>query len=125
MYILRTHLLEDPEVSLYYKGIAREEGVPFALNTIVAFESADAMILNKQTAMELCKRLNQEKASLVQVGYSEFEVVTIDKKDYHNYHSHSNPKNGEQKYTNKGGELLTTSFSSCCTYSYIPLKLNQ
>jgi len=74
MYILRTHLLEDPNVVFYYKGTANEHGVPFALNTIVAFEPAGAMMFNKQAAMELCMRLNQEKASLVQVGYSEFGV---------------------------------------------------
>lgn len=111
MYVLRTRLLENPEVSLYYKGIAREEGVPFALNTIVAFEPADAMMFNKQTALALCEKLNQDKESLARVGYNVLEVVAIDKKDYHNYHSHSNPKNGEQKYTNKEEELLTTSFS--------------
>lgn len=37
--------------------------------------------------------------------------MTPKQKDYHNYLSHSNLKNGEQnKYTNKEGELLTTSF---------------
>ena len=75
MYILRTHLLENPNVSLYYKGIAREEGVPFALNTIVAFEPADAMMFNKQTALALCEKLNQDKSALKTASYTEFEVV--------------------------------------------------
>lgn len=43
MYILRTRLLENPNVSFYYKGTATEEGVPFALNTIVGFEPSDEL----------------------------------------------------------------------------------
>lgn len=82
MYILRTHLLENPDVVFYYKGTASEIGVPFALNTIIAFEPADAMMLNKQAAMELCKCLNVDKQSLADAGYSEFEIIEI------NYQSH-------------------------------------
>ena len=55
MYILRTHLLENPDVVFYYKGTAKEHGVPFALNTIVAFEQYDAVVFDcKSTAKALC-----------------------------------------------------------------------
>ena len=77
MYILRTHLLENPDVAFYYKGTDREDGVPFALNTIVAFEPADAMMFNKLTAMELCNKLNHDKIELSDDGYSEYVIIAI------------------------------------------------
>lgn len=77
MYILRTHLLESPDVVFYYKGTAKEDGVPFALNTIVAFEPADAMMFNKLTAMELCNKLNLDKIELSDAGFSEYVVIPI------------------------------------------------
>ena len=76
MYILRTRLLDNPNVSLYYKGTAREEGVPFALNTIVGFEPIDAMKFDdEQKAIALCEKLNLNKQELIMVGYSEFEAI--------------------------------------------------
>lgn len=76
MYLLRTHLLENPNVVFYYKDTAREEGVPFALNTIVGFGLSDAMKFdNKQTAIELCEKLNHDKSVLAKVGYGEFEII--------------------------------------------------
>ena len=78
MYLLRTHLLENPDVVFYYKGKAREKGVPFALNTIVAFEPSDAFVFeNEQTVASLCNRLNQDKQSLSANGYSEFAIITV------------------------------------------------
>ena len=78
MYILRTHLLENPNVSFYYKDTAIEKGVPFALNTIVGFEPSDALQFDdKKTAIALCKKLNLETSSLARVGYSEFEVCSL------------------------------------------------
>ena len=78
MHILRTHLLENPDVSFYYKGTAREIGVPFALNTIVAFKPYDAFIFtNEQEAIELNNRLNLDKQILYKYGYTEFEVEKI------------------------------------------------
>lgn len=80
MYILRTHLLEDPDVVFYYQGTAKEQGVPFALNTIVSFEPANAAAFySRGGAIWLCDKLNQDKESLARVGYSEFEVVAIKK----------------------------------------------
>ena len=78
MYILRTRLLENPNVVFYYKGTAREPRVPFALKTIVGFEPFDALQFdNKKTAIALCKKLNLDTSSLARVGYSEFEVCSL------------------------------------------------
>ena len=78
MYVLRTRLLENPNVSFYYKGTATEKGVSFALNTKVGFEPSDAMQFDdKKTAIALCEKLNLDKSSLAKVGYSEFEVMII------------------------------------------------
>ena len=78
MYILRTRLLDNPNVSLYYKGTAREEGVPFALNTIVGFEPSDALEFeNELVADLLCNHLNLDKQALTANGYSEFEVCSL------------------------------------------------
>ena len=78
MYILRIHLLEDPNVVFYYKGTAKEHGVPFALNTIVSFEPSSALLFNdEKTAMELCERLNLDKLELTNAGYSEYIVIPV------------------------------------------------
>ena len=78
MYVLRIRLLDNPDVSFYYNGTATEEGVPFALNTIVAFEPLDAVIFeDKQTAIALCEKLNLDNSALAKVGYSEFEVCVL------------------------------------------------
>ena len=78
MYILRTHLLEDPDVVFYYKGTAKEHGVPFALNTIVSFEPSSAIVFNdEKTAMELCERLNLDKLELTKAGYSDYVVIPV------------------------------------------------
>ena len=78
MYILRTRLLEKPDVSFYYKGTSREDGVPFSLNTIVGFEPSDALQFDdKKTAIALCKKLNLDTSSLARLGYSVFETISI------------------------------------------------
>lgn len=78
MYVLRTRLLENPNVVFYYKGTAREPGVPFALKTIVGFEPSDALQFDdKKTAIALCKKLNIDKSILARLGYSVFETISI------------------------------------------------
>lgn len=60
-----------------YKCTAREERVPFALNTIVAFNPSSAFELeDEQDAATLCNRLNLDKQALANTGYSEFKVMT-------------------------------------------------
>ena len=78
MYLLRSHLLETPNVVFYYKGTAREEGVPFALNTIVAFEPSDALgFESQQEALSLCNHLNIYTNELHKIGCGEFIIVSI------------------------------------------------
>lgn len=78
MHILRTHLLENPDVVFYYNGTATEDGVPFALNTIVSFKPSSALVFyDEKTAMELCERLNLDKLELTKAGYSEYVIIPV------------------------------------------------
>ena len=78
MYILRTHLLEDPDVVFYYKGTAKEHGVPFALNTIVAFNKDEAKkIQTLDDTLFLCQQLNKDKTTLREYGFEEFVIIVI------------------------------------------------
>lgn len=74
-YVLRSKLAENPNVTFYYKGTADEQGIPLALNTIVAFGMFDALVMAKDDAHRLCEELNRDKDSLISTGYTEFEVV--------------------------------------------------
>ncbi len=78
-FVLRTKLAENPNVTFYYKGTADERGVPLALNTIVAFDMLDALIMDKDKAYKLCKELNRDKESLVSTGYTNFDVIPFEK----------------------------------------------
>ena len=77
-YCLMTRLLENPAVCLYYKDVENDSSVPFALNVVVAFIPSEALILDKKSAIDLCKRLNEDKDILLSQGYSEFEVWKVD-----------------------------------------------
>ena len=74
-YCLRTRLVEKPSLCLYYKGMEVNEGVPEALNVVVAFTLADALVLDEDTADRICMQLNEDRASLLECGYTEFEVM--------------------------------------------------
>ena len=77
-YCLRTRLLEKPSVCLYYKGM--EDGntaISNALNAIVSFTLEDAQHLDEMAAVRLCKRLNEDRETLLTHGYSEFEITKI------------------------------------------------
>ena len=74
-YVLRSKLAENPNVTFYYKDTADERNVPLALNTIVAFEMSDALVMEKEQAYKVCEELNRDKGSLISTGYTEFEVV--------------------------------------------------
>lgn len=76
-YVLRSKLAENPNVTFYYKGTADERGVPLALNTIVAFDMSDALVMTKDNAYRLCEELNRDEAVLASTGYTEFEAVTF------------------------------------------------
>ena len=49
--------------------------VPYALNVVVGFTPAEALILDEDAAMKLCKRLNEDRDSLFAHGYTEFEAI--------------------------------------------------
>ena len=74
-YVITTHLIEKPEIIFYYKGTAHEEGVSFAMNTIVGFDISDAKVFHdKEDAIQLCEKLNQDKGSLLKYGLEVFEL---------------------------------------------------
>lgn len=74
-YVIKTALVGKPDVVFYFKGTAQEEGVSFAMNTIVGFDISDAMVFNKkEDAVRLCEKLNMDKEILNMSGYEMFEM---------------------------------------------------
>jgi hypothetical protein len=73
-FCLRTHLIEKPSVFLYYKGMEDKNTIPDAMNVIVAFTPADAVVLNEDAAKSLCERLNDNWEILLVNGFGEFEI---------------------------------------------------
>ena len=74
-YVIMTHLRDNPKITFYYKGTADEEGVSFAMNTIVGFDISDAQVFHdKEDAVQLCKKLNRDKEILLKCGYETFEM---------------------------------------------------
>ena len=56
-------------------GTANEKGVTFAMNTIVGFDISDAMVFyDKEDAIQLCEKLNQDEGSLLKYGLEVFEL---------------------------------------------------
>ena len=74
-YVIRTRLIENPGVVFYYKGTDSDGDTSFSLNTIVAFEISDALMMDQGEANGLCEMLNADKDALISNGYEEFEVV--------------------------------------------------
>ena len=74
-YVITTHLIDNAKFTFYYKGTAKEEGVSFAMNTIVGFEISDAMVFHdKEDAVQLCEKLNEDAESLLKKGYGLFSI---------------------------------------------------
>ena len=77
-YMITTHLIDNPRITFYYKGTADEEDVSFAMNTIVGFDISDAMVLyDKDDAVQLCEKLNEDRESLLICGYESFLVWSL------------------------------------------------
>ena len=76
-YCLKTQLVEKPSVCLYYKGMESNSTISFALNVIVAFTPADALLFDEKAARVLCDRLNKDKRTLLAHGYTEFTITKI------------------------------------------------
>lgn len=74
-YVITTHLIDSPKIIFYYKGTANEEGVSFAMNTIVGFDISDAKVFHdKEDAIQLCEKLNEDRETLLKNGYGAFVV---------------------------------------------------
>ena len=74
-YVITTHLIDNPKITFYYKGTANEKGVSFAMNTIVGFDISDAKVFHdKEDAIQLCEKLNEDKGSLLKYGFEAFVV---------------------------------------------------
>lgn len=74
-YVITTHLIDNPKITFYYKGTADEEGVSFAMNTIVGFDISDARVFHdKEDAVQLCEKLNKDRETLLKNGYGAFVV---------------------------------------------------
>ena len=77
-YAITTHLIDNPKITFYYKETANEEGVSFAMNTIVGFDITDAKVFHdKEDALQLCEKLNEDKEILLKSGYRPFETIRL------------------------------------------------
>lgn len=77
-YVIKTALVGKPDVVFYFKGTANEEGASFAMNTIVGFDISDAMVFHdKEDAVQLCKKLNEDEGSLLKYGFEVFELQSL------------------------------------------------
>lgn len=77
-YVITTHLIDNPKITFYYKGTANEEGVSFAMNTIVGFDDTDAKVFqDKEDAIQLCEKLNEDKEGLLKNGYEAFIIERL------------------------------------------------
>ena len=77
-YVIKTALVGKPDVVLYFKGTANEDGVSFAMNTIVGFDVSEAKVFHyKDEALQLCEKLNQDKELLIDNGYMEFTEIEV------------------------------------------------
>ena len=54
-------MVENPSVCLYYKEVEENGCAPSALDVVVAFSPADALVMDKETAELLCNQLNKDK----------------------------------------------------------------
>ncbi len=74
-YVIKTALVGKPDVVFYFRGTANEEGVSYAMNTIVGFDVSEAMVFHdKKDAVQLCEKLNQDKDSLLKYGFETFII---------------------------------------------------
>ena len=74
-YVITTHLIDNPKITFYYKGTAHEEGVTFAMNTVVGFDISEAKVFkDKEDAARLCEKLNEDRDGLLDNGYRLFSI---------------------------------------------------
>ena len=85
-YCLRTRLVENVAVCLYYKGMEVKGDTSSALEAEVAFSPADALIMDKESVKLLCDQLNEDKAILLAHGYTAFEISPLEVANTNDYH---------------------------------------
>lgn len=85
-HCLRTRLVENAAVCLYYKGMEEDGDAQSALDAEVAFSPADALIMDKESAKLLCDQLNEDKAILLANGYTAFEISPLCVANTNDYH---------------------------------------
>lgn len=74
-YVIKTALVGKPVVVFNFKGTANEADVSFAMNTIVGFDISEAKVFHdKDEAIQLCGKLNQDRELLLKYGYTPFDV---------------------------------------------------
>jgi hypothetical protein len=77
-YVIKTALVGKPDVVFYFKGTADEEGVSFAMNTIVGFDVSEAMVFyNKDEALQLCEKLNWDSEIMFKGGFETFIIERL------------------------------------------------
>ena len=77
-YVIKTALVDKPDVFFYYKGTANEEGVSVAMKTIVGCYISDAKVFHdKEDAIQLCEKLNRDRKVLLKYGYEPFEMQVL------------------------------------------------
>lgn len=77
-YVIKTALVGKPDVVFYFKGTANEDGVSYAMNTIVGLDVSEAMVFHdKDEALLLCEKLNQDKEILLRYGYDKFIIQKL------------------------------------------------
>lgn len=76
-YVIRTRLIDNPNVIFYYKSIAKDSEKSTVLNTEVVMHISEAKEYDCVTAQEICKKLNAEKDVLIRKGYTEFEICAV------------------------------------------------
>ena len=74
-YVIKTALVSKPDVVFYFRGTANEEGVSYAMNTIVGFDISEAKVFHdKDEAAQLCEKLNRDRDSLLKHGFETFII---------------------------------------------------
>ena len=77
-YVIKTALVSKPDVVFYFKETAHEDGVSFAMNTVVGFDVAEAKLFHyKDEAVQLCEKLNLDKEILLMYGFEPFETISL------------------------------------------------
>ena len=76
-YCIYTRLIDDPNVRLYYKGLDKSENASDVLSVVVGFSKEDSIVMNKETAKEICSQLNENLDTLLAHGFDKFKISQL------------------------------------------------